>query len=591
MKRISWIACLVVGASLVGDTGAASPPSNAAVVAAIDRLEGWLSAGPHAAGWSDYLHLASLRQQLMRQELNGQELKRGEHADQESAEATLRRLSENQPGLELPPFLELRTALEGWLARATLPDGARLKTVTDSLARRAAARTARTESHGSVILVAEHRPTEEALQAQREFGNRLTALRVLLSAYAQHPAPWLADELGATLDWLSNTGKAEPLVAAVRDYYGHPNLWIDVSERTLAGGVEGAIERTIVVEDSILGTDVRGHGATKATKTLILAPHAERAVLRLRVSGTIDTTTLGRNGPARIHSRARTAFRAEKDFWLTASGLKGLPAVCAAETTTLSTNVASASPGVRGRIVKRVAQRQVKQQQAEADQIAARHAEDEIRELVDQEASGLVSRLDRCAIAPLLALADDPTSPVRLQFCSAKGLLRIGVVAGPLGAPPGEANLPLDSGLALRWHSTLGERWMENPWVKTLMASLRPSNPLTERLGEIVPASVVRTAGGWSQQLVQATGASPAAPETSPLSSGSLIIGKRLEEAFERWLNQTLDPGITARGIALRGGRLGTIAPGGPGSDWLSVAWNTSEHPTRLARQPNGDTE
>lgn len=581
MKRLSWIAGLVVAVSMIGEADAAYAPSNAPVAAALDRLEGWLAAGPHAAGWSDYLQLAALRQ----------ELQRGVHADLDVVEATLRRLSENQPGLELRPFLELRTALEGWLARATLPHGARLKAVTDSLQRRLTAGIATTESHGSLILVAEHRPTEEALRAQQDFGNRLTALRALLSAYAQDPAPWLADEIGATLDWLSGTGKAEPLVAAVRDYYGHPNLWIDVSERTLAGGVDGAFERTIVVEDSILGTEVRGHGTTKATKTLVFAPHAERAVLRLRISGTVDTTTLGRNGAARIHSRALTTFRAEKDFWLTADGLTALPTVCTAETTTLSANVASASPGVRGRIVKRVAQRQVRQQKIEADQIAARHAEDQIRQLVDQEASELASQFERCALAPLLALANDSDGSVRLHFCSAQGLLRIGVVLGPLGAPPGEPNLPLDSGLALRWHLTLGERWMESPWVKTLMASLQPSNPLTERLGGIVPASLVRTAGAWSQQLVQSAGTTPAESETSPLASGSLISGQRLEEALERLLNQALDPEITARGIALRGGRLGTVAPGGPGSHWLSVAWTSPEPSTRLARQPGGNTE
>lgn len=575
MRRFSWMVGIVVWASLISGAGAAPVVGKAPVAAALARLEGWLAVGPHAAAWGDYLQLDLLRQ----------EIERSEGADLDVLETTLRRLATNQPGLDLPPFLELRTALEGWLARATLPEGARLKAVTDSLLRRVAAGAATTESHRSLILVAEQRPIEEALRAQQEFGNRLTALRVLLSAYAQDPAPWLADEIGATLDWLSSTGKAEPVVAAVRDYYGHPNLWIDVSERTLAGGVEGAIERTIVVEDSILGTDVRGHGTTKATKSLIFAPHAERAVLRLRVSGTIDTMTLGRNGPARIHGRARTTFRAEKDFWLTADGLRALPADCTAETTTLSANIQSASPGVRGRIVKRVAQRQVRQQQAEADQIAARHAEDEIRDLVDQEASELVSQIDRCAIAPLLELAKDTGGSVRLHFCSGEGLLRIGAVVGPLGAPPGEPNLPLDSGLALRWHSTLGERWMESPLVKTFMASLQPSNPLTERLGAIVPANFVRTAGAWSQQLVQAAGSSPAEPETSPLSSSSLLSGKRLEEALERWLNQTFDPEITARGIALRGGRLGTVAPGGPGSDWLSVAWSTPEHPTRLARQ------
>ncbi len=565
MRRFSWTWCLAVWGSLVCCGQAANkvgkpPVGPAPVVSAIERLEAWLAGGPHVEGWRGYLQLDALR--------NG--LARPGGADLAAAETTLRRLCQNQPGLELPPFLDLRTALEGWLARAALPDSARLKAVTDSLQQRLLAAQGTNQSHAPLRLVAEQRPTDEALRAQREFSNRLTILRVLLASYARDPSPWLADEIGATLDWLSGSGKAEPLVAAVRDYYGHPNVWIEVSERALASGVEGDIERITAVEDFILGTAVRGQGNTKATKTLIFAPHDERAVLRLRVSGTIDTTTLGRNGPARIHSRARTAFSAEKDFWLSERGLQALPTVCAAETTTLSANVSAVSPGVRGRIVKRVAQRQVQQKRAQADQIAARHAEDEIRELVDQEASELVSHIDRCAVAPLLTLAKGSAGAVQLRFCSGKGLLRIGVVFGPLGAPPDELNLPLLSGLALRWHSSVGERLMQYRAMKVVMASLQPSNPLTERLGAIVPTSLVKAVS--PPQLVQA---SPAASAPSPGPSAAFTFTERLEDALQRCLREWFEPEITSRGIALRDGRWGTLAPGGPGFEWISVAWNS----------------
>lgn len=562
MKPFSWTLCVIAWMSLACCSEAATRNAKPPVAAALGRLDAWLAGGTHAAGWREYLQLDALRK----------EISQADSADLGVVEATLRRLSENRPGLELPPFLELRTALEGWLARAALPQGARLKAVTDSLQRRQSVAPGAKASHAPMTLVSEQRPAEEALRAQREFARRLTILRVLLAAYARDPTPWLADEIGATLDWLDASGNAEPLVEAVRDYYGHPNVWIDVSQRTLASGVEGALERTIAVEDSILGTTVRGKGTTKATKALIFAPHDERAVLRLHVRGTIDTATLGRNGPARIHSRARTTFRAEKDFWLSEEGLKALPTVCVAETTTLAAKVSAAAPGVRGRIVKRVAQRQVRQKGAEADQIAARHAEDEIRELVDQEASELVARIDRCAIAPLLSLADGSAGPVRLRFCSGKGLLRIGVVLGPLGAPPEEPNLPLDSGLALRWHSSVGERLMQYRAMKVIMASLQPRNPLAERLGAIVPTRLAKRAGTWSQQLVPA---SPVTTNHLQPRSQTPEFTARIENALQLCLHEFLEPGLTTDGIALRDGRWGTLAPGGPGFEWVSVAWNS----------------
>lgn len=564
MTRFSGITSIIlVWACLFNGADGAPRVGKSEVAAALDRLEGWLADGPHAAGWRDYLRLDALHKEVVR--IDG--------ADLDALARTLERLTGNQPGLELSPFLELRTALEGWLARATLPDGARLKVVTDSLQQRLV--TARkTENDAPLRLVAEQKPTAAAVQAQQEFVNRLTILRGLLSTYAQNPSPWLADEIGATLAWLGSTGKAEPLVAAVRDYYGHPNVWVDISERTLASGVEGPIERTLAVEDVILGTQVRGNGNTKATKTLIFVPHAERAILRLRVSGAIDTTTVGRNGPARIHSRARTTYRAEKDYWLSEGGLKALPTICTAETTTLSASVSAASPGVRGRIVKRVAQRQVRQQQAVADQIAARHAEDEIRELVDQEASELVGRIERCAIAPLLSLAKGSAGSMRLRFCSAPGRLRIGVVVGPLGAPPEEPTLPLEAGLALRWHSSVGERLMQYRAVKIVMDSVQPNNPLTERLGAIVPVRLAKTAGTWSQQLVQAP---PTATGVSESAAEPLALTARFEDALQRYLHELFDPQITTSGIAFRDGHWGTLSPGGPGFEWLSVAWNSPE--------------
>lgn len=581
MRRFSWIASWIVWASFTTCAAAAPSVGPTPVAAALDRLEVWLGGGPYAAGWRDYLHLDALRNELQRRDA----------PDLDVLESTLNRLAIQHQGLELRPFVELRAALEGWLAHATLPDGAHLKAVTDSLERRMWSHRPTHKHPGLMLLVAEQKEADAVQKAHQDIRNQLTTLRVLLVAYAHDRSPWLADEIGATLDGLAATGKAGPLVAAVRDYYGHPNVWIDVSERALASGVEGSLERTIVVEDSILGTTVRGHGRTKATKKVRFSPHAERAILTLEVSGTIDTTTVGHNGPARIHGRARTAFRAQKNFWLDETGIKGWPTVCTAETTTLSSDVHAASRGLRGRIVKRVAQRQVEEKKSEADRIAARHAEDQIRALVDREASDLVSQLDRCTVAPLLAFAKGSAGAIRFRFCSDAGLLRIGVVMGPLGAPPGEPKLPLATGVALRWHETMTDRMMQYRWAKMLLASVQPENPFTAGLGSILPASLVRTAGSWSHQLARATGAASAPMQSSSAQPEPPLSAERLEDAVEQWLNRWLDPGIAADGIALREGRLGTIAPGGPDSEWMSIVWRSPAPPGRLAQQPRAGVE
>lgn len=580
MRHLSWI---TFTAWIVFSSGADSaqpvptapvataPVAAAPVAAALEQLEAWLADGPHAAGWRDYLHVDQLRKELRSGELGSGELGSGRPPDLHVFEATLKRLAADEPGLDRPQFLALRTALEGWLARASLPEGARLKAVTDSLEQRFAAYP-KLGRRDELLLVAERGDPHGGQRDRQQFHNHLIALRALLGAYAERPSAWLAEEIGATLDWLSTRGGAEPLVAAVRDYYGHPNIWIDVSEKAMTDGVAGAIERPIVVEDSILGTAVRGHGLTKATKRLVFEPHAERAVLTLHVRGTIDTRTVGRNGPARIDSEARTTFRAEKKFWLTEQGVKSFPTLCTAATTTLSADVSAAARGIRGRIVKRVAQRQVWQQQTAADRIAARHAEAEIRDIVDQEATALVSRIEECAVTPLLALANGSGGSVRLRFCSAKGLLKIGLVLGPLGAPPNESGLPLESGFAIRLHSTVVERLMQHPWAETALASLQFGNPLTSGITAILPASLVKKADSWSQRLTHLTGAVPLETAAAP---APVLSGERLENAIEQWLNHLLAPEITRDGVALRGGRLGTLAPGGLGSDWTSLAWST----------------
>jgi len=76
------------------------------------------------------------------------------------------------------------------------------------------------------------------------------------------------------------------------------------------------VDRQIDVRDTILGTSVSGKMRLVGKPSVTLVESPDRAILKLRFSGTTYSRTTGHNGPAIIYNRTVTTFSATRQIVL-----------------------------------------------------------------------------------------------------------------------------------------------------------------------------------------------------------------------------------------------------------------------------------
>jgi hypothetical protein len=225
-------------------------------------------------------------------------------------------------------------------------------------------------------------------EASEEAPAKLDALAAGLSAMAQDPLSPEAESAAAAIRWLALRGQAPDLVAAVKKQYGHPNFFFHLSEPFLAIGMERKVNRTEPLTDVILGTRIRGTGYTSGYVSTHLVPNPNRAVIDSLFEGTTQSRTIGRNGPATIHSAGQTVFQVRKRAYMDPDGLKTVPATAAARTRSRTLSVDSGRGGwLFGHIADSIAAGRVAQNKPRSEAISADHAEDRLIRRVEKDSN------------------------------------------------------------------------------------------------------------------------------------------------------------------------------------------------------------
>lgn len=265
-------------------------------------------------------------------------------------DAVLVRLSRQHEGLELVWFVDVRAALARYLGVARAIGNPEVKAAYEKL---------------------------------------LGALPARLDAYAKQPSPGEATMLGEAIAWLENMRQAAPLIAVIRAKFCQPNVFTQVSRGVVAAGMAAPVDDTAPVEDCILGTSVFGTGHTKGQLSVEFFPDEEDAVIDTILLSTTDSDTIGYNGPVRVYSSGVTRIGARKRFLINADGIKALPAVSQAETSTTFDGI-SAVRG--GQFVERIAWKRAYRDKSLAESIAASHAEDRVNGRIDQKAEETLAK-------------------------------------------------------------------------------------------------------------------------------------------------------------------------------------------------------
>ncbi len=309
------------------------------LLAALARLRSYLaSGGTNGAAWSEFLRLGDLVRLLASSDT----------PDAKRLAEVEAQLASGEVGLQLPPFANLRTALRGYLQQLRSQDP----------------------------------------QIRQQFQSLVDALAVRLDRYLKNPSSAHNDlrDIGRVLGWLEEHGQSTQLVQWMRRELSQPNLRLHVGEQLIRVGMSRHVDRVTQVNDCILGTAICGTGHTVGRITVRPAVDARRAAFDAVFSGVTTSRTLGSNRSARIRSLGYTTIHARKRLVFDIDGLHALPANSTASTRSSITGVGSTAPGLRGRIVTRIARRKAAQSQGQAEAAGSSHASAEFNRSMDAEA-------------------------------------------------------------------------------------------------------------------------------------------------------------------------------------------------------------
>jgi len=135
----------------------------------------------------------------------------------------------------------------------------------------------------------------------------------------------------------------------------------------------------------ILGTHSRGQALCDGQVECRLREQKLGAVFECFITGTVRSSTCGVNGPALIDSTTLSCYEGSKLIVFDGRQLVTQPATLRAKTQIQIKGVDNSSPGLRGRIVRRVASRRAEESLGEAEAITNQLTVRELQEQIDRE--------------------------------------------------------------------------------------------------------------------------------------------------------------------------------------------------------------
>ncbi len=391
--------------------GAFQPPTEqqvaadkAALAAAAEKLGKYLS-GANGKAWKKYLHWADLESQL-----------KAETPDTDQLKTIAQLYMADQVGLELPVFANVGTRVEAyWNALAARKD-----------------------------------------DAKTQYVEQIKALADELKQYAAAPTEELSHAIGNRLGWLTSANQVATLVHAIRSKYAQPNFHARVSERLVAAGIDQPVDETAPVTDNILGTSISGTGHTVGKLSLQLIPNPNKAELETILNGTVETKTVGYNGPATIYASGATAIVGRKRIVFDENGVASYPATATANTRTQINGVAAGRSG--SGLVQRIANNRVYESKSEAEQIGAQHAAARVRKRVEAQADAQLGKTHWNYVNkvrnPLLRRREFP-SLLKLSTTDNEMLVTaLQANRSQLGAPTAPPAITVENDMAVQVHES-----------------------------------------------------------------------------------------------------------------------------------------
>jgi len=308
----------------------------------LDRL---LARSPSGENWKTYLDWPALQQQA------GSASK----ADVATLRRLFGRLDAGENGLEMPQFAAVRRAVGSYLEAAD--------TATNP-------------------------------QAADVYSQRLEKLAAAVAAGAASGTPEPLDPVGPLLARLEDSGQAPGAVARIRGAVNRPNLFLEVDESLLGSGVNRAVDEVAPINDTLLGTRVRGTGVTSGLVYLDFVPTDDRATVDLTLDATNHSDTKGSQGPVTVHTLGTTKVGARKRLLIDDRQIVSLPVEAHASTDTRTAGIGVSSKFGK-RLIRKIASKKIAQMRPQAEAIAEDRARDRVREQFEGQTMGPIAQAAR----------------------------------------------------------------------------------------------------------------------------------------------------------------------------------------------------
>jgi hypothetical protein len=204
-----------------------------------------------------------------------------------------------------------------------------------------------------------------------------------------------------------------------------------VSEKYLEELFARDIDKQSPVSRVVFGTRARGMAHTVGRADVDTKPDSDDAAFNVKISGTTTARTVGTNGPAIIHSRSVTTWSARKIVRFDGDEFTTTPATITSTTQIYPQGATSTLPGLRGRIVSRVATRKAREYNSSAERIANRDTERRVLADVDRVIDGQISKLnERIESRPMMALLLPKIVGSTVKFSTSSKCINISFGAG-----------------------------------------------------------------------------------------------------------------------------------------------------------------
>lgn len=268
-------------------------------------------------------------------------------------------------------------------------------------------------------------------------------------------------------------------------------LVLRVSDAMLASYLGSEIEQQVAVQDVILGTTVTGTAQIAGEPSVKLLERTDGAAFHVEFRGTAVSRTVGRNGPAIIHSRSVTHFVATKQIvYEPGQGFSGRPSQVSVWTQCFTEGIDSTRRGVIGRVVRRKAAEQIAATKSLATEIARQKAQQRIAIAFERRMGERIAHLNQLAASrSLWASLVGGTGRLPYACCSTAGHLQIAAahcqpqpISLPVLGPASGTSAPV-------------ELWVHNSllpvWTDALASPLRQASAIRDMLNAVVRPSLL----------------------------------------------------------------------------------------------------